>query len=60
MLLLLQSPPPEPAPKVELTDEQFSALVEQIQGAGLVVSGYLAVMVMLLGAMVLIMAIGGR
>ena len=66
MLLFLQtsSPPPsEPPPppaKVELSDAQFAALTEQLQGAVFYLSAYLAVLCICVGALLLIRVIGGR
>ncbi len=48
------------AQKVELSPEQFAALGEQINGAAYGVMGFLAIVVLCLGAMCLIQATGGR
>ncbi len=59
MPYILQTPEPGPQ-KVELSDEQFVQLIEQLQGIGFYLSGWLAVGVMLLAGLVLIKAVGGR
>lgn len=46
--------------KVELSPEQFAVLGEQINGAAYGVMGFLAIVVLCLGAMCLIQATGGR
>lgn len=62
--LLLLSTVPETttstAQVVELSPEQFQALGEQINGAAYGVMGFLAIVVLCLGAMVFIQAVGGR